>query len=533
MNKREIGLYAVLLSCSSGVLPALAQGAGQSPGQTPGQTASQTPGQTTDNGIATLRVETREVILDIVVTDKKGNFVGGLKQGDFSVLEDEVEQRIRSFQSPERHAIPAGTPEVHSTADLQKIGNAPVTILVLDELDTPFTGMVYARESLEKWLNAQPAVLTQPTILLVASDQKFGVIKDFTQDRAALLQALKAHFPAYPFKLSKGGNIGPDAGERMAISLGTLTQIAQASSGTPGLKNVIWVGVGFPQLLLDDVSGTKEDEITKAAIRTTDVLLKARVTLSIIDPTAMADRSLDLNNPDYNNLGTLTGSIGPSTEAIAGVLNFDTFAPATGGHLYFGNNDIQGQINQAVNNAQNFYTLSYSPSNHSDDATQFRNIRIVMRDPNLTATTRTGYFSDAKADVKAPPPPPAVHDLIFDLTSAALSSITYNGIHAETQKTDKGYVLQTHIADLMPHVLTNGDRTAEVTVMEVFFGAKNQVLSHPVHELTMPLPQGNAPGATLGFVVLSADAPKGTVRVRFVIRAAISGHIGTVDVNNP
>ena len=513
MNGRAIGLYAALLSPLATALPAHAQ--------------------TSDNGIATLRVETREVVLDIVVTDRKGDFVGGLKEGDFTIFEDKAAQRIRSFQAPEMHSIPPGTPEVRSTADLQKIGNAPVTLLVLDELDTPFTDMVYARESIEKWLNAQPAVLPQPTILLVASDQKFGVLKDFSQDRAALLQALKAHFPAYPFKLSKGGSIGPDAGERMALSLGTLTQIAQASSGTPGRKNIIWVGVGFPQFLLDDVSGTKEEEITRAAIRTTDAMLKARVTLSIIDPTAMADSSLDLNNPDYLNLGALAGVSAPTTASVSGVLNFDTFAPATGGHLYFGSNDIQGQINQAVNNAQNFYTLSYSPSNRTDGAAQFRDIRVVMRDPNLTATTRTGYFAEPEAAASKPPPPPALHDLTFDLTSAALSSITYNGVHAEAHKTGGGYVLETRAADLLPHVLSTGASTAEVTVMEVFFGGKNKVLSHPVHELTEPLATDGASAATLAFAVPPADPPKGTVRIRFVIRDAISGHIGTVDVPNP
>src|ERR1017187_5825802 len=78
---------------------------------------------------------------------------------------------------------------VTSAADLPKIGNAPVTILVLDELNTAFADMSFARQSLEKYLLAQPEVLNQPTALLVASNTKFQLLQDYTQKRADVLAA--------------------------------------------------------------------------------------------------------------------------------------------------------------------------------------------------------------------------------------------------------------------------------------------------------------------------------------------------------
>jgi VWFA-related protein len=491
---------------------------------------AQSPGG--DLPLTTLHVQAREVVLDVVVTDKHGNFVNGLKQEDFSILEDKKYQPIVAFQPPSMHAMPADAPEVKSTADLQKIGNAPVTILVLDELNTAFMDMAYARGALQKWLDRQPAKLTQPAVLLVASDEKFAVLHDFTQDRAALLLTLKNHFPSYPFKMSKGGSIGPDAGERLGMSLSTLVQIAQASSGTPGRKNVIWVGVGFPQLLLDDVSGSKEDDITKAAVRATDAMLKARVTLNVIDPTAMADSSLDLNNPDYLTLDTLSSVSGPTSATISGYLNFDTFAPATGGALYAGRNDVDREIDQAVNNGSNYYTLAYRPTNPDDNPAKFRNIQIVMRDPSLLATTRTGYFPEVQPKPGEAPPPPATHDLAFDLISAALSSITYNGVKVEPQKTAQGYILHTKLAELSPHILADGTNLVEVTVMRVCFGNKNKVLSHDPFELQSKIPPGTTP-VSAAFLVPGATLPKGTVRIRFVVRDAISGHIGTADVADP
>ena len=480
--------------------------------------------------LTTLRFQTREVLLDVVVTDKKGNYVGGLTKNDFTIFEDDTKQKVVFFQSPEMRRISADAPEVKSTADLRKIGNAPVTMLVLDELNTAFTDMAYARSAMEKWLERQPARLTQPTVLLVASDEKFAVIHDFTQDRAALQLALRQHFPSYPFRMSKGGSIGPDAGERMAVSLGTLMQIAQASSGTPGRKNVIWVGVGFPQLLLDDVTGTKEEEIAKAAVRATNSMLNARITLNVIDPTAMADSSLDMNNPDQLSLAALSSTLGPTSSPISGHLNFDTFAPATGGALFFGRNDVDHAIAQAVDNGANYYTVSYSPTNHDESAGRFRNIRVQLRDPNLTATTRTGYFPESQPKLGETPAAPATHDLVFDLTNAALSSVTYNGLSVEAQKSGSAFVLHVGAAELRPHVLANGASMAEVTVMRVCFGSKNKVLSHDPFELQASLGEGVA---TIDFTVPQQTLPRGTLRMRFVVRDVISAHIGTVDVAIP
>src|SRR5208282_1898100 len=44
-----------------------------------------------------IRSETRLVLVDSVVTDKKGNYVADLKQKDFKVFEDNKEQSITSF----------------------------------------------------------------------------------------------------------------------------------------------------------------------------------------------------------------------------------------------------------------------------------------------------------------------------------------------------------------------------------------------------------------------------------------------------
>src|SRR5215469_5434623 len=50
-----------------------------------------------DASIPTIKAETRLVLVDTVVTDKKGNYISDLAQKNFRVWEDDKEQQIKSF----------------------------------------------------------------------------------------------------------------------------------------------------------------------------------------------------------------------------------------------------------------------------------------------------------------------------------------------------------------------------------------------------------------------------------------------------
>jgi hypothetical protein len=53
------------------------------------------------------RAETRLVLVDTVVTDKKGNYVRDLAQNDFKVWEDGKEQPVTSFSFEDSASAPA------------------------------------------------------------------------------------------------------------------------------------------------------------------------------------------------------------------------------------------------------------------------------------------------------------------------------------------------------------------------------------------------------------------------------------------
>src|SRR5580698_1981094 len=88
-----------------------------------------------------LQVQSRLVVLDVVVTDRAGAIRDDLKAEDFHISEDGIVQKIVNFEIPSAHIIPAKNP-IFSTADLDKRApQSPVNIVVLDELNTTFQDM--------------------------------------------------------------------------------------------------------------------------------------------------------------------------------------------------------------------------------------------------------------------------------------------------------------------------------------------------------------------------------------------------------
>ena len=70
--------------------------------------AQDTPQQPAPANTGTvIRTETKLVLVDAVVTDKKGDYIRGLMAKDFKVLEDNKEQTIQSFSYEADPASPS------------------------------------------------------------------------------------------------------------------------------------------------------------------------------------------------------------------------------------------------------------------------------------------------------------------------------------------------------------------------------------------------------------------------------------------
>src|SRR5580704_8975391 len=98
----------------------------------------------------------RRIVLDVVVTDKSGKPVPGLQQQDFTLLDNKQPRKIDSFE-----AIQGGA----------AASDPPVEIVFLvDEVNTDFTHVSFARAQIEKFLRLNGGELPRPASLAVLSD---------------------------------------------------------------------------------------------------------------------------------------------------------------------------------------------------------------------------------------------------------------------------------------------------------------------------------------------------------------------------
>jgi VWFA-related protein len=489
--------------------------------------------QQTPEAATTFKATTRIVVLDVVVSDRKGRPVTReLGRDDFTVFEDGKPQVIRSFEPPSAHRMPVAGPGaapvvVESAADLKKIGEAPVTILVIDELNSKFEDSSYSRQMLVKFLQSQPAVLRQPTALMVAENTAFRQLHDYTQSRDALVEAVKKHVPQFPWRMENTGKSGAGAVERMAQVLASLQQIAQSSAGTPGRKNLIWVGNGFPSANLIGLPTDEGETIEAAVRRVTAKLLAARITMYTINPTADTTVTVEADDPDDLDQTGAEGGPDPFGE---GSVSFSAFAPATGGVAFKGRNDLENVMGEGIAKGQEYYTLSYTPTNASTDAAKFRKIRIVMKDPSLRAVTREGYYPEAVGDLNPVTDSTmgakqVAANLKLDLSAALTTTISYNGLTVTAERPAAG-VCAIHVAEAGIGWSDGEKQSAEETVAAGWYDAKGRLLGHVARELTVAR---GAEGAGADFK-LPVTLPGGVARLRIVVRDARNGRMGTVDL---
>ena len=489
------------------------------PQQTPPDTAAGSTNAQNSGGAYTIQRTVRLVVLDMLVTDSKGNVVNDLQQQDFHVEEAGGVQDIQTFEQAGAHT-PDPQISIDSTADLDRLApRAPVNIILLDEFNTRFEDMAFARYSLKKYLEKQPAKLTAPTILIAVNLQKFTVLHDYTQSKDEILSALESHLVAYPWQQQQGAWVG----ERYATAFITLRRVAEAVLGHPGHKNVIWIGRGFPSLNFARLSVDTQDHLESAVRSCVNILRNARITLYTIDPAGV------MLHPNEYGGGPL------ANDPFGGNYQFSLLAKATGGTALYGRNDVDAEIDTAIRDGASFYTLTYRPNNPSSDVKKFRKIKVTVDRPGLTVTTREGYYTTA-----APPPVDPENPsrrLIADLVAADTSTMVYDGIPISLMPSpsDPGsYTVHVDAKGLTWSPATDTQpRHTDLILLVSTFDSKGKELKRVAKSIGVNAAPTVPPSGRLEQSVnisYKIDHDPKAVRARFVVRVTSSSRIGTADV---
>jgi len=231
-----------------------------------------------------IRKESKLVLVDAVVTDKKGNYVRNLTQADFKVYEDNKEQAMTSFT--------VGTSQNASPNSNQK----HYLVLFFDNSSIQPPDQVSARAAATKFIDANAG---QDNLMAVV---EFGgslrVLQNFTANAdllkraasgvktstvASNMDAGNSGFVADIPAMSSISSVEADFGARTMLL--ALRSLAKNLRSVPGRKSVVLISAGFP------LTPEYQSELTA----TVDACNKANVAVYAVDARGLLGGALQKN----------------------------------------------------------------------------------------------------------------------------------------------------------------------------------------------------------------------------------------------
>jgi VWFA-related protein len=437
-SARFLSALALLAATS---VPGLAQaGAGRTPPSlsAPSSTPPSARPQTQSSPISTLKANAQLVVVDVLVTDSKQQPIHNLKVSDFAVSENGSPQQIVSFEehvtlppSVNPPVMPRLPPGIFTNYTPVPPGSA-VNVLLLDSLNTPMKDQTYVRDQLREFLNNAPA---GTRIAIFGLNDRLVMLQGFTSDLTLLKSVVDRSAPGssrqLPDNVGNGGTKMPsammtdvmgdatdmaqlvasvqqfeavqgavDTQNRVIQTMQAMNQIAHFLSGIPGRKNLIWFSGSFPLDIFPDSTIANpsatvvnmEDEFHQ----TTNLLARAQVAVYPIDAGGLKTDNVPIANdsgPASSGMGLASAQTKLFVDRTSKQSTMYQIAADTGGRAYLDANGLSQAVGTAIQSGSNFYTLSYVPSNSTQDG-KVRKIQVKLAQQGPTLTYRSGYYAD-------------------------------------------------------------------------------------------------------------------------------------------
>ena len=345
----------------------------------------------------TFKTGVNVVEVDVVVVDKKGQPVRGLKQGDFEILEDGKPVEVATFSAVDLPAAPAGSPippadqSATSIAANDQPDDGRVILIVLDDYHVAFdAGRMGTVRSTARRLVERLGPSDQAAVM--ATSGRTGNQSEFTSDKARLIAAIDRFFPQSE---QAAGNIGTPAPggsggfgfvqelkARWAMS--SLSGAAKALATIPHRrKAVLLVSQGLPASLeeiIRDPNANAAAEAVREFILTAE---RSNIAIYTVDPCGL----------EFDG--------GCSTDSRN---NLRSIAEGTGGFAVTFTNAPEIGVDRMVEESGTYYLIGYySPAPLYDG--KRHGIKVRMREGGYQVRARTGYISPRRppSSTEAPP----------------------------------------------------------------------------------------------------------------------------------
>ena len=413
----------------------------------PAQSKPQKPGEQQDDVV---RVNTELVQTDVMVFDKKGHFIDGLKADQFALKIDGKPQPISFFErvtsgSPKERGDGSTTAAASSSATTSTTATirGRTVIFFVDDLHLAPASLVRARKALLEFIDR--GMIENDQVAITSTSGQIGFLQQFTDDRVALRSAVarlnyrantkldmdnppmseyiamkirdgdEAALGYYVTELEKQNcykagdhvicNMSPQA-MRLAVreraqemvtmaqpdtdnTLIMLEGLMRTAAQLPGRKLVFMISDGF---YLNDRKTGSMSRIKKI----TDAAGRAGVVIYTLDARGIIGESLDVtNDKPMAEGGDMAGTnIGEVTASQDGL---NALAGDTGGRAFRNTNAPMAEfVDKILDETANYYLLAWRPDNEEQKRGKFNHIEAnIIGRPDLTVRLRTTYFKTA------------------------------------------------------------------------------------------------------------------------------------------
>jgi len=431
----KVSVLVCLLACPPGLM-----------GQTPEQSKRADKSEV-------LRVYTELVQTDVMVFDKQGKFVPGLKKEDFELRIDGKPKPIEFFEKVtagsvnEESQLAAARGSSVRTNSTKPPASVPLdrgrpVFFYIDDLHLDLTGLKLTREVITRFIDKEMGQNDEAAI--ASASGQIGFLQQLTHDKAVLRAALK-RMNVRPYSVrdfetppmteyqanlienydrdltdyfvdevirknpgttrdmaesmvrGRARSMTAQAGNITTSTLVGLEGLIRSAKQLPGRKLVFFISGGF-------FLGERGSDTTDRLRRITSAAARSGVVIYSMDARGLVATLRDASVESQFDLSgrvqrAESGELGASQDGL------NALARDTGGKPIFNTNSLDTGLSKALKETSIYYLLAWKPDQERQHASKFRRIEVkVAGRPELTVQVRRGFFDVDPAPAVAKKP---------------------------------------------------------------------------------------------------------------------------------
>lgn len=407
-----------------------------------------------------VKIRTSEVLLDILVRDKKGRPINDLRAEEIEIFEDGVKQTMTKFTAigkPIDNKKTAGPAEQEAVDTGGESQPAPLNLVTLLFDHLPAVRVQPVRDAALNFLDNSITDNMQVRVMVIG--KRLYLIEQFTKDKARLRKAIVTatgtvektfiensdRLAAELRPVAEQSSSDDSASLLARVSLDTLTgseklsrevktnhhifpllPFSRAQRQVPGRKialyfsDGLYMPPGFTEMMQTAISEANLSNVSFYSINIRNLLVGAGNMSSRIETATVVNQTRRPETAGFNAGLADSFSVSDRYQGRSQITtNFNTFevidrnkelnkrgpladlTEGTGGFQFTNSNDLNGTLKRVAEELGHYYAASYLPSRQEYDG-KFRSITVKVSRPGAKVQSRAGYFALPPSNNKRP-----------------------------------------------------------------------------------------------------------------------------------